>query len=126
VDPVYMFSLAAQHTRWASVRQAVVTGNVANANTSGYSALEVEPFAKVLADAAGMTTTHTHAGHVAVGGAQSGGEASRTWEITDTGAPVAIDKELMKADETNRAFALDTAIVGAFHRMLMMSVRSTL
>ena len=30
----------------------------------------------------------------------------------------------MLADETNRAFSLDTSIVKAFHRMLMTAVRS--
>ena len=36
LQPVYMFELAAQHARWATVRQAVITGNIANANTAGY------------------------------------------------------------------------------------------
>jgi len=121
VDPVYMFTLAGQHAEWASVRQAAVTGNIANAGTSGYTAVEVEPFAKVLAEA-GTGMARTQPGHFAIGGGAEGGAPS--FGIEDTGGPVALDRELIKAGEANRAFALDVAIVSAFHRMLMASVRS--
>ena len=123
VAPVYMFTLAAQHAHWASVRQAVITGNIANANTSGYTAVEVAPFAQALADAQRSAMARTQTGHLGIGGT-AGASAGADWEVTETGAPVALDMELMKADQTNRAFALDTAILGAFHRMLMASVRS--
>ena len=53
LNPVYLFDLAARHTRWAAARQATIAGNIANANTPGYKALDIEPFAEVLdADAA--------------------------------------------------------------------------
>ena len=45
------------------------------------------------------------------------------WQVKETGKPVALDQQLMLADETNRAFALDNAIVRAFQRMLLASVR---
>jgi flagellar basal-body rod protein FlgB len=54
-----------------------------------------------------------------------GDGASRDWQVTDTGSPVELDRQLMQADDTSRAFALDNAIVRAFHRMLMASVRTT-
>ena len=37
---------------------------------------------------------------------------------------VVLENELMKAGEVRRAFELNTAIVKAFHRMMMMSVKS--
>lgn len=123
VDPIYMFNLAAQHARWATVRQAVITGNIANANTPGYDALDVQPFSAVL-DTAGLAMAETAPGHINVSGDDSGDAAPNDWDVSSSGAPVALDREMMKADETNRAFALDTSVVRAFHRMLLASVRS--
>jgi flagellar basal-body rod protein FlgB len=120
VEPVYLFNLAAQHAHWASARQAAITGNIANANTNGYSALDIQAFSAALGDAAGVTMASTQPGHIDAGG--SGSAAS--FAVKDSGAPVVLEQELMKADQTNRAFSLDTAIVRAFHRMLIASLRS--
>ena len=119
-----MFNLAAQHTRWATVRQAVITGNIANANTAGYTAQEVEPFAAVLDNAASLAMAVTAPGHIGGGGnAADAADGANTWEITNSGAPVALDQELVKANDVSRSFALDTSIVRAFHRMLMASTK---
>ena len=48
MQPVYLFDLASRHAEWASVREAVVTGNIANANTAGYQAVDIEPFSAIL------------------------------------------------------------------------------
>jgi flagellar basal-body rod protein FlgB len=114
-----MLTLAAQHARWATVRQAVITGNIANANTPGYVAHDVEPFSAILADTAGVTMAGTSPQDLSVGG-----DSARTWQVKETGTPVELDQQLMLADDTNRGFALDNAIVRAFHRMLMASVRT--
>ena len=37
---------------------------------------------------------------------------------------VVLEDELMKAGEIRRSFELNTSIVKAFHRMLLMSVRT--
>jgi len=123
VSPVHLFALAAQHANWVSVRQTAVTGNIANANTPGYSALDVEPFSAVLNDTA-ATMARTAAGHFEMVRDGAAGSGSAPWEVRDTGTQVALDKELMKADEINRSFALDTSILRSFHRMLMTSLRS--
>lgn len=124
VSPIYVFDLAAQHARWATVRQAVVTGNIANASTAGYTAHDIAPFSAVLDGqmTGSLTMAETNPGHISATGDSSGG--NRVWEATDTGKPVALDEELMRADQTSRGFALDTSIVRAFQRMLLSSVRS--
>jgi flagellar basal-body rod protein FlgB len=123
VSPVHLFALAAQHAQWASVRQAVVTGNIANANTPGYGALDVEPFSAVFNDTA-LTMARTAPDHFALERAGASGSAAGGWDVEDTGASVALDQELIKADEVNRAFAPDTSVMRSFHRMLMASLRS--
>lgn len=125
VSPVYVLDLAAQHAQWAAVRQAVVTGNIANANTRGYTAREIEPFSAVLADTSTeMAMACTEPGHIDASGETSDG-APRTFDVKDTGNAVKLDSQLMEADATSRAFSLDTSIERAFHRMLMTAVRST-
>ena len=123
MQPVYLFTLASQHERWATVREAVLTSNIANANTTGYTAADIQPFSAVLDDTSQVTLARTEPGHLSASGDGSD-PAVRDWQPKDTGQPVALDQQLMMADETNRAFSLDTGIVKAFHRMLLTAVRS--
>jgi flagellar basal-body rod protein FlgB len=121
LNPIYLINLAAQQASWASTRQATITGNIANANTGGYTALDVEPFQASL-DALGSSgLARTNPAHMGDDAEQFTGA---TIAVSDSGAPVSLDQELVKADDTNRTFALDTTIMRAFQQMLMMSVRS--
>jgi flagellar basal-body rod protein FlgB len=123
VQPVYLFTLASQHERWAAVRQAALTSNIANANTQGYAAVDIQPFSAVLDDTSQVTMARTEPGHIGASG-DAADPAERDWQAKDTGQPVSLDQQLMLSDETNRAFSLDTSIVKVFHRMLQTAVRS--
>lgn len=126
MGPVYLFDLAARHAQWASVRQATITGNIANVNTPGYRARDVAPFAEVL-DKTQLTMAKTGPAHIDIEGADMGSvkvDIADSWAVSHSGNSVSLDQELVKADETNRAFSLDTSIVRSFHRMLLLSVRS--
>ena len=46
MTPVHLFGVLSQHNRWLSLRQATISGNIANANTPGYKGIDVEPFEK--------------------------------------------------------------------------------
>ena len=125
MEPVNLFDLAAQQSRWLAVRQAAIAGNVANVNTPGYGAAEVEPFEKVLGKS-GVAMAATQAGHLGGNVTKAGfsvrqedGDAS----ILPSGNSVVLENELMKAGEVRRSFELNTAIVKAFHRMMMLSVK---
>jgi flagellar basal-body rod protein FlgB len=126
MEPVNLFDLAAQQSRWLAVRQSAVAGNVANVNTPGYVAVDVEPFEKVL-DKTGVTMAATQAGHL-TGHATEAGFAVRENErdpsLLPSGNSVALENELLKAGEVHRQFELNTAIVKAFHRMLMLTSKS--
>lgn len=126
MDPVYLFDLASRHASWASVRQTVVTGNVANANTAGYHAADIEPFSDVMNETS-LTMASTRPGHLTNMDAAAQSEEVGTidnWEVKQTAEPVSLDKELVKADEVNRAYSLDATVVRAFNRMVLASVRS--
>ena len=48
-DPLHLFfELASSQARWLELRQSTIAANVANANTPGFKARDVEPFNKVL------------------------------------------------------------------------------
>ena len=126
MQPVNLFALASHQAEWLASRQAAPAGNIANVNTPGYKAVDVEPFDKVLAKS-GVGLVATHAGHF---GASTSEVSFKTRETTEgtTLLPsknsVVLENELIKAGEVSREFQLNTAIVKAFHRMMMMSVKS--
>jgi flagellar basal-body rod protein FlgB len=125
MEPVNLFDLAAQQSRWLAVRQSAVASNVANANTPGYVAVDVEPFEKVL-DKTGVRMAATQAAHLTGQGTESGFAVSEQDDpsILPSGNSVVLENELLKAGDIRRQFELNTAIVKAFHRMLMLTSKS--
>lgn len=121
---VRLFDLASKQAQWLSVRQAAVAGNVANANTPGYAAMEVESFGKVLSRLNALPVA-TQPGHLlGPGGDGFDVEADQSaLPLVATGNSVVIEEELVKAGEVRRAFELNTGIVRSFNRMLAMTVK---
>ncbi|GJD64218.1 flagellar basal body protein [Methylobacterium frigidaeris] len=121
---IYLFDLASMHTRYLSVRQSAIAGNVANANTQGYQARDTVPFAQVLARA-GTDIAQTAQAHL---GAAGLGVAIRPdkggWDVLETSSSVSLEQEMLKAAEVSRQHNLDVGVVRSFHRMLMSAVRS--
>jgi flagellar basal-body rod protein FlgB len=107
------------------VRQTAVAGNIANANTPGYLATDVEPFEKVL-DRAAVTLAATESGHLRAAG-EKDGVAVKPIDYAGPAMPskntVVLENELMKAGEVRRAFELNTAVVKAFHTMMTMATK---
>ncbi len=123
---VNLFDLAAKQAQWLSVRQSAIAGNIANINTPGYQALDVEPFSKVL-DGTRVGMNVTQASHL-TGGAGLDDIAVRQREHDGTTLPsennVVMESELMSAGEVRRTFELNAAIVKAFNRMTMLVSKS--
>jgi flagellar basal-body rod protein FlgB len=125
MEPVYLFSIASQRNQWLAVRQSTIAGNVANANTPGFKALDVAPFESVM-ERTRLALATTQPGHLNAGPnvAEAGApEADQPWEVLHSGNTVSIDKELLKAGEVNRQYALNTNIMKSFHRMLLASAK---
>lgn len=126
MEPLFLFGLASRHAQWASLRQAAITGNIANANTPGYKAVDVEPFSAVL-DKTRLSMERTQAGHMAPPGAgapSAKADVKDGWDVTASGNSVSLEEQMLKADEVNRAFTLNTSVVRSFHRMILASVKS--
>ncbi|MFG1425774.1 flagellar basal body rod protein FlgB [Roseixanthobacter glucoisosaccharinicivorans] len=126
MQPLFLFSLASRHAEWASVRQAAISGNIANANTPGFKAADVEPFTAVL-DKTHLSLNRTSARHMDVAGAgvpTSKVNKAEGWDISHSGNTVSLEQEMLKADEVNRAFSLNTNVVRSFQRMMLASVKT--
>jgi flagellar basal-body rod protein FlgB len=125
MDPVNIFAVASQHNRWLSIRQSAVAQNIANANTPGYKAVDVEPFEAAL-DSTRLAMTKTRAAHLTPSGSSAAdGETveEASWEIVHSGNSVNYEQQLMKSGEIGGAYARNTGVMKAFHRMLMASAR---
>jgi flagellar basal-body rod protein FlgB len=125
MGPLYLFSAVARHNQWLSVRQSTIAGNIANANTKGFKALDIDPFEKVV-DGARLAMTATHAAHIGVPAAAAASpeaRAAQPWDVTHSGNSVSLEQELIKSSEVGRAYRLNANVVKAFHRMLLASAK---
>jgi flagellar basal-body rod protein FlgB len=121
----YLFNLASQQNRWLSVRQAAISGNVANANTPGYKAVDVEPFDAVVASTQ-LSLTTTQPGHMtdpAAGAPALEARQRDPWDMLYSGNDVSLEQEMMKANDVNRAYSLNTSVEKTFHRLLISSAK---
>ena len=122
---IHLFDVVSRHNQWLSVRQSAIAGNIANANTPGYKAVDIEPFEKTL-EAARLTMKSTQAGHMIDDPVKTTAldvSNSKSWETTHSGNSVSLEQELINAGEVNRAYRLNAGIAKAFHRMLLASVK---
>ncbi|MHC5308403.1 flagellar basal body rod protein FlgB [Bartonella sp. LJL80] len=125
MGPVNLFDMASRQADWLAVRQKTVAGNVANANTPGYKARDVQSFSAVLQNDT-MAMAVTNNAHMDV--TDNGMEARAlrpedTIETTHSGNDVNLEEEMRKGGEIGREMSMNTAIVKAFHRMMMATVK---
>jgi len=126
VGPLYLFELASSQARWLELRQSTIATNVANANTPGFKARDVEPFNKVL-DAMPVRLATTSPTHMQLSATETDTRATAkkdSWEVVHSGNSVSLEQEMLKAGDINRDYSLNTAIVKSFHRMFMTSMKT--
>jgi flagellar basal-body rod protein FlgB len=129
MQPIKLFDLASRQAEWLQVRQEVVAGNIANANTPKYRAKDVTPFQAVLDNEnLGMAKTdpaHFSGNEFSATGDVDVQEASLNQEIgvQESGNTVGLEDELTKSGEIQRQYNLNTALVSSFHRMMLMAVK---
>jgi flagellar basal-body rod protein FlgB len=125
MEPVNFFSIASQQNRWLSVRQSVVAQNVANSNTPGYKAMDVEPFEAILNET-GMAMKRTQANHLTPqngAGTDAATAEKGDWAVLHSGSSVILEEQMLKAGEISGSYARNTSVMKTLHRMLMASSR---
>jgi flagellar basal-body rod protein FlgB len=114
MDPtrIALFDLAEKRLMWTAQRQSVLAANIANVNTPGFQARDIESFENVLAGSGPIEPARTQPAHMA--GTVPTGLASL---ITDPpaaraldGNAVGLDQELTKVADTQTTQSLVTSI----------------
>lgn len=124
MQPIQLFELTSKQAHWLSVRQSVVAGNIANVNTPGYAGREVAAFDAVLEQTVTRMAA-THPGHIredAMRGSVRSGSSDDV-EVMPSGNSVNLPDEMTKTGEIKRMYELNTGMVKAFHRMMLLTVR---
>jgi flagellar basal-body rod protein FlgB len=125
VSQLYVLQLASQSAQWLSARQSLIASNVANANTPGYRALDLQPFSAVL-DSTQVTMVTTNPAHMTP--TQEEFASARVVESdspdeTLSGNSVNLEEEMIKLGDVNREYSMGTNIKRAIHQMLMSALK---
>lgn len=115
MDPgkLALFRLAEQRLAWLDRRQEVLAQNIANADTPGYAAKDLPPFAAVLARTGAAAPARTDARHLSgtLGPAPRARPEQVAPERTPAGNAVQIERELMKVSDTETHHSLALGIM---------------
>ncbi|WP_105370642.1 flagellar basal body rod protein FlgB [Neorhizobium huautlense] len=127
MQPIQLFEMASRQAEWLSVRQEVVAGNIANANTPKYKAKDVSPFDAVL-EQTYVPMARTHASHFAANNISDEveikeSELNEEIGVQESGNTVSLSDELSKTGEIKRQYELSTGLVKSFHSMMLMIVK---
>ena len=108
-----LFALLDRRLAWLDSRQGVLSQNVANADTPGYLARDLPPFASVLQGAV-MAPVVTNPMHLLPQGSAPGEVGSGSERAPD-GNGVRLDEQLTKLADTDSAHELATTL---YHKYL--------
>jgi len=126
VGPLFLFELASSQARWLELRQSTIATNVANANTPGFKARDVEPFNKVL-DAVPVRLATTSPAHMQLSPAETDTRPTAkkdSWDVVHSGNSVSLEQEMIKGSDVNRDYSMNSAIVRSFNRMVLTSAKT--
>jgi flagellar basal-body rod protein FlgB len=125
-----LFDLISSRAGWLARRHAVISGNIANADTPGFTPLDVKPqrperLARPAAPA-GLGMARTAGGHLAgtpprpVAGER--GSRSEGWETAPSGNAVVIEEQVQKLAQTQLDHQLATSLYGKYVGMLRIAL----
>ncbi len=125
MSDIYLFQVASEKSQWLSARQVAVADNVANANTPGYRALDVQPFSTYL-NASPIALASTNHGHIAPADTilDSLKEVEpEAGEELLSGNTVSLEQQMINLGEVNRDFSMTANIRRAFHQLLLAALK---
>lgn len=125
MGPIHLLDVASRQAQWLAVRQDVVARNVSNANTPGYTAMDVVPFESVfeMGDLGMATSNPRHMNSSSPDTERISVKESSAWDVVHSGNSVSLDQQLVAAADIHRSYSLNRSIVKAFDQMLLMSVK---
>ena len=120
-----LFAIGSQRNRWLATRSAALADNIANADTPGFQAKDVPSFEAVLTSGT-VAVSRTDTKHLAPTqfGARTFDLVQRASDVPKhSGNTVSLETELTNLGEVRSHHSLVSGLIGAFHRMLLSSVR---
>ena len=119
MQPLQLFDLAFRQNEWLAQRQSVISQNVANANTPGYKARDVESFEDAMRKAVPMAVTNPdHFAPAGDGLVQARDDDPNQAEVLVSGNDVSLEQEFLKSGEVMRGYSMNTQIMRTFSGML--------
>jgi flagellar basal-body rod protein FlgB len=119
MQPMQLFDLAFRQNEWLAQRQSVISSNIANANTPGYKAKDVESFDDAMRTAAPMTVTNPrHIASAESDAIRDQGDSSGQADVLVSGNDVSLEEEFLKSNDVMRSYTLNTQIMKTFDQML--------
>jgi flagellar basal-body rod protein FlgB len=122
---IYLFQVASQKSEWLSARQTAVASNVANANTPGYRALDVQPFSVIL-DKSPLAMAETNLGHISPAPSPLDSlqeTESDPSEQTLSGNTVNLEQQMINLGDVTRDFSMTANIRRAFHQLILSALK---
>lgn len=103
-----LFDLASKRLKWLSDRQKTISENIANSETSGFRAKEVESFDDYLVKAS----------KVEVSPDAISAESEQTWGEDLTGNSVVLEEQILAASSTASQYKIAANLYRKAHSML--------
>jgi flagellar basal-body rod protein FlgB len=117
-------ALAERRLHWLDRRQAVLAGNIANADTPGFRPRDLTPFQARLRAVMQPPLARSNPAHLA-GRAGAAGDARPDRQVAEAvpdGNAVSLDREAVRMAETDTAHALAMAVHRSFSGMFRMTL----
>lgn len=109
LDNINLFQLASRRLQWLSDRQKTVSENIANADTAGYRAREVESFESYLSNSEASATLPS----------AEVSEVESTWAEAISGNNVVMEEQILHAADTAGQYKLASNLYRKAHEMML-------
>ncbi len=129
IEGIGLFRMISQQLRWLGQRQEVLSQNLANSDTPGYQARDVEPigFGDALRQAAAVRPSVTQVGHLQGKPADPSAAKMKTivpWEVSPDGNGVVLEQQMTALAETQADYQMATELYRKQVAMLKTAIGS--
>jgi flagellar basal-body rod protein FlgB len=121
LSQIPIFALADRKLAWIDQRQQVLAANIANADTPGWRARDMTPFAAQLGHA-GIALAQTDPAHLGRTAPTPGSTLTKVGERAPDGNTVELDKQLMNVADTDTAQEVTTQLTQGFMGMFRTAI----
>jgi flagellar basal-body rod protein FlgB len=115
IKNIGLFRMITQQLHWLGQRQEVLSRNVANSDTPGYQARDLQPlaFGDALHQATAVRMAVTEPGHLAGSGSDPGAAKTKPivpWEVSPDGNSVILEQQMTALAETQADYQMATEL----------------